>query len=93
MDRLVSCEYFETRDMTDTDFQNDLLGLVRDELTKRRGDRREICASTGVGYSTLCKIATGLNENPRFNTLQALASYFREHPRVPAATEPFSHAG
>lgn len=76
--------------MTATDFQDDLLGLVRDELTKRRGDRRAICTSTGVGYSTICKIVTGLTENPRINTLKTLADYFKKHPL--SAVEPVSHA-
>ena len=66
--------------MSETDFQDDLLGLVRDELAKRRGGRDLICVSTSVPYSTLSKIASGHTKNPRINTLQVLANYFRANP-------------
>lgn len=62
--------------------QNDLLGFIKDELARRRGEWREISTTAKVPYFTLSKISNGATKDPRISSVQALANYFHEHPKA-----------
>jgi len=52
-----------------------LLPAVISALNKCRGTWPEICAATGVNYSTLQKIVQGQVTNPGVNTIERLHDY------------------
>ena len=54
-----------------------LLDYVLIQLEDSKGQWREIADASGVPYDTLTKVAQRRNENPRVNTVQQLADYFR----------------
>lgn len=54
-----------------------ILTFVRRRLDSSRGDWPAIAASSGVPYHTLTKIAQGIVENPRINTVQRLLDLFQ----------------
>lgn len=56
-------------------YQPTLLPAVIELLEKRRGKWPEICAATGVNYSTLQKIVQGQVTNPGVNTVECLHKY------------------
>lgn len=56
-------------------YQPTLLPAVIQLLEKRRGKWPEICAATGVNYSTLQKIVQGQVTNPGVNTVERLHDY------------------
>lgn len=60
---------------TPNDYQPTLLPSVIALLDKRRGTWREVCADTGVNYSTLQKIVQGQVTNPGVNTVERLHEY------------------
>ena len=68
--------------MTVPAFKNDLLGFIKDELSRRRGEWRAISSAAQVPYFTLSKISNGTTKNPRINTVQALNNYFLENPKA-----------
>jgi predicted transcriptional regulator len=45
-------------------------------LNECKGSWPEISRSSGVPYFTIAKIASGVSENPRSKTCDALTSYF-----------------
>ena len=49
------------------------------ELQKRNGNWPTVARESGVPYGTLKKIAIKSTSAPRIDTLERLASYFREH--------------
>ena len=53
-----------------------------EQLARSRGEWPEVVKRTGVLYSTLVKIAQGVTENPRFQTLESLADYFKKNKRA-----------
>lgn len=55
---------------------SDLLGYVRAELKRRRGEWQAIADASGVPYFTLAKIAAGTTQNPRWRTLERLLEHF-----------------
>jgi transcriptional regulator with XRE-family HTH domain len=57
------------------EYKPTLLPAVVEELGRRRGTWREICAETGINYSTLQKIAQGQVTNPGVNTVELLHDY------------------
>lgn len=63
-------------------FQNDLLGFVKGELSRRRGEWREISSAAKVPYFTLSKISNGATKDPRISSIQALTNYFIDHPKA-----------
>jgi hypothetical protein len=50
------------------------LDQIRDMLIDRRLDI--VASETGVGYTTVYEIRSGLQKNPRYKTLKALSDYF-----------------
>lgn len=68
--------------MSVTNYQADLLGFIKDELSRRRGEWREISTTAKVPYFTLSKISNGATKDPRISSVQALANYFHEHPKA-----------
>lgn len=63
-------------------FQTDLLGFVKGELSRRRGEWREISSVAKVPYFTLSKISNGATKDPRISSIQALTNYFIENPKA-----------
>lgn len=51
---------------------------VLTELQKRAGHWPRVARESGVPYGTLKKIATRVTPAPRIDTLERLASYFRD---------------
>ena len=49
-----------------------MLDFVKDGLNACKGEWKSIADSSGVPYSTLCKIAQGHTENPGVLNVQAL---------------------
>lgn len=63
-------------------YQNDLLGFIKDELLSRRGEWREISEASQVPYFTMSKISNGSTKDPRISSVQALTNYFLQHPKA-----------
>lgn len=55
-----------------------LLVYVKRKLGEHKGAWREISERTRVPYFTMAKIHQDVTENPRVNTVQALADFFRD---------------
>ncbi|WP_371355569.1 hypothetical protein ACA087_00635 [Pseudomonas chlororaphis] len=68
--------------MSVSTYKTDLLGFIKDELSRRRGEWREISTTAKVPYFTLSKISNGTTKDPRISSVQALANYFHEHPKA-----------
>lgn len=68
--------------MNAANYQNDLLGFVKGELSRRRGEWREISSAAKVPYFTLSKISNGATRDPRISSIQALTNYFVENPKA-----------
>lgn len=47
----------------------DLLADVRSRLNDAKGQWTQIAKATNYNHSTLCRIANGLQTNPRYQTL------------------------
>jgi predicted transcriptional regulator len=56
---------------------DDMLEYVLARLDETKGQWREIAEASGVPYDTLTKVAQRKNKNPRVQTVQPLADYFR----------------
>lgn len=54
----------------------DIYPVVMDRLKARLKPQRVIATDTGIPYSTLTKIAQGVNEDPSVHTIQKLYNYF-----------------
>jgi hypothetical protein len=68
--------------MSVANYQNDLLGFIKDELLSRRGEWREISEAAQVPYFTMSKISNGATKDPRISSVQALTNYFLQHPKA-----------
>ena len=66
-------------------YQPTLLPAVIGLLEQRRGKWPEICAETGVNYSTLQKIVQGQVANPGVNTIELLHNYLTTGTSEPTA--------
>jgi predicted transcriptional regulator len=60
-----------------------IIDMVVTQLLARRGDWRMLCAISKVPYSTVTKIAQGVTQNPRIQTVQALLDAFEYVPPFP----------
>lgn len=58
------------------------LKSVVDRLNACKGNWRLISKRSGVPYSSLCKIAQGVNKNPGALTVEALAAELRDEARA-----------
>jgi transcriptional regulator with XRE-family HTH domain len=56
---------------------NETLSFVVEELQKRKGQWPALSRESGVSKRTFEKIAHGLTRNPRIDTVEKLAVYFR----------------
>jgi transcriptional regulator with XRE-family HTH domain len=57
---------------------SETLTFVVAELHKRKGHWPTLAREAGVSKRTFEKIAHGLTRNPRIDTVEKLASYFRK---------------
>lgn len=56
-----------------------VLSEVRDGLNSYKGIWRRIADETGVGHSTIAKIAQGKRANPQLQTIVALHGWLQSH--------------
>lgn len=65
-----------------------ILQFVVQKLEENRGHWREISAKSGVSVRTIEKIGHGETANPRVQTVEQLAKFFREaNPRTQTAQQ------
>jgi DNA-binding XRE family transcriptional regulator len=57
---------------------NETLRFVITELEKRKGDWPTLAQEAGVSKRTFEKIVAGNTRNPRIDTVEKLASYFKQ---------------
>lgn len=65
-----------------------LIDSIRSNLRASRGKWPEIALRSGVPYSTIAKISQQVTANPRVDSVQRLADYFKAHSVVIPADAP-----
>lgn len=62
-----------------------ILDFVVTELDARKGQWPEVAVGSGVPYRTVQKIGSRKTRSPRVDSVEKLATYFRENPSQVAA--------